>query len=106
MEYLFKHLYNFRILILDFDVHHGNGTQHYFYDNPKVLYISIHRYDNGKFYPRSKEGNYNFTGVNDGEGYNVNIPLNLVSIFIIFEICNSYITLSAIIFIGKILFLV
>ena len=32
-----------RVLILDWDVHHGNGTQHMFYDNPKVLYISLHR---------------------------------------------------------------
>ena len=32
-----------RILILDWDVHHGNGTQHMFYDDPKVLYISLHR---------------------------------------------------------------
>lgn len=65
---------------MDFDVHHGNGTQHYFYDSSKVLYISIHRYENAKFYPKSKEGNYNFVGVDDGEGYNVNIPLNAVSV--------------------------
>ena len=32
-----------RVLILDWDVHHGNGTQHMFYDDPKVLYISLHR---------------------------------------------------------------
>ena len=32
-----------RILIVDWDVHHGNGTQHMFYDDPKVLYISLHR---------------------------------------------------------------
>ena len=32
-----------RVLILDWDVHHGNGTQHMFYDDPRVLYISLHR---------------------------------------------------------------
>ena len=32
-----------RVLILDWDVHHGNGTQHMFYDDPEVLYISLHR---------------------------------------------------------------
>ena len=37
-----------RILIIDFDVHHGNGTQEAFYDNPQVMYISTHEYP---FYP-------------------------------------------------------
>ncbi|KAF9977997.1 Histone deacetylase [Actinomortierella ambigua] len=60
-----------KILIIDWDVHHGNGTQQIFYDNPNVLYISLHRWDNGHFYP--------FTGAPDecgeegGEGQNVNI---------------------------------
>lgn len=34
-----------RVIILDWDVHHGNGTQHIFEDDPSVLYMSIHRYD-------------------------------------------------------------
>lgn len=34
-----------RIIILDWDIHHGNGTQHIFEDDPSVLYISLHRYD-------------------------------------------------------------
>jgi histone deacetylase 6 len=34
-----------RVLILDWDVHHGNGTQHIFERDPSVLYMSIHRYD-------------------------------------------------------------
>ncbi|KAG0335176.1 Histone deacetylase, partial [Podila humilis] len=60
-----------KILIIDWDVHHGNGTQQIFYENPNVLYISLHRWDNGHFYP--------FTGAPDecgeeaGEGKNVNI---------------------------------
>jgi acetoin utilization deacetylase AcuC-like enzyme len=40
-----------RIMIFDWDVHHGNGTQHIFEDDPDVLYVSIHRYDHGDFYP-------------------------------------------------------
>ena len=36
-----------RILIVDWAVHHGNGTQKFFYEDPRVLYISIHRHDNG-----------------------------------------------------------
>lgn len=35
------------------DVHHGNGTQQAFYDDPSVLYLSIHRYDDGNFFPGS-----------------------------------------------------
>lgn len=35
------------------DIHHGNGTQQAFYDDPSVLYISLHRYDNGNFFPGS-----------------------------------------------------
>lgn len=40
-----------KILIFDWDVHHGNGTQDIFYDDPGVLVISIHRHDNGNFFP-------------------------------------------------------
>ena len=40
-----------KILIVDWAIHHGNGTQKFFYDDPRVLYISIHRHDNGNFYP-------------------------------------------------------
>ena len=39
------------MVILDWDIHHGNGTQHEFYSDPEVLYISIHRHDNGNFFP-------------------------------------------------------
>ncbi|KAK8746020.1 hypothetical protein OTU49_017225, partial [Cherax quadricarinatus] len=65
-----------RILIMDWDVHHGNGIQHTFEADPQVLYISIHRYDNGKFFPASCDGNYNKVGIKEGKGYNVNIPWN------------------------------
>nr|XP_045600455.1 histone deacetylase 6-like isoform X1 [Procambarus clarkii] len=65
-----------RILILDWDVHHGNGIQHMFESDPQVLYISIHRYDNGKFFPGTSAGNYDRVGTKEGKGYNVNIPWN------------------------------
>ncbi|MFH1031242.1 MAG: histone deacetylase [Chloroflexota bacterium] len=59
-----------RILIIDFDVHHGNGTQGAFYDDPRVLYISTHQYP---FYPGT--GTTEETGVGEGRGTNINIPL-------------------------------
>lgn len=63
-----------RIVILDWDIHHGNGTQKAFYDDPRVLYISLHRYENGKFYPGTKYGNSTQTGEGAGEGFSLNIP--------------------------------
>jgi len=59
-----------RVLIVDFDVHHGNGTQDTFYADPHVLYFSTHQYP---FYPGT--GSVNETGVRDGEGFTVNVPL-------------------------------
>ena len=59
-----------RILIADFDVHHGNGTQHSFYDTDRVLYFSTHRYP---FYPGT--GFYNEVGKGKGQGFSVNVPL-------------------------------
>uniref|UniRef100_A0A4W4HJR1 Histone deacetylase n=1 Tax=Electrophorus electricus TaxID=8005 RepID=A0A4W4HJR1_ELEEL len=60
-----------RILIVDWDVHHGNGTQQAFYDDPSVLYISLHRYDDGNFFPGS--GAPDEVGSGPGVGFNVNI---------------------------------
>lgn len=65
-----------RILIIDFDVHHGQATQQMFYNDPRVLYASIHRYQVGTFWPELVESNYNFVGEKNGRGFNVNIPLN------------------------------
>jgi len=59
-----------RILIIDFDVHHGNGTQETFYDNPQVLYISTHEYP---FYPGT--GDIEEIGSGAGKGTTLNIPL-------------------------------
>ncbi|CAH2354987.1 histone deacetylase Hda1p [[Candida] railenensis] len=63
-----------KIVIVDWDIHHGNGTQKSFYDDPRVLYISLHRYDNGKYYPGTKYGNSDQVGEGLGEGTSVNIP--------------------------------
>uniref|UniRef100_A0A3P9D2J6 Histone deacetylase n=1 Tax=Maylandia zebra TaxID=106582 RepID=A0A3P9D2J6_9CICH len=60
-----------KILIVDWDVHHGNGTQQAFYDDPNVLYISVHRYDDGNFFPGS--GAPDEVGSGPGVGFNVNV---------------------------------
>ncbi|XP_067641178.1 histone deacetylase 6 isoform X2 [Eurosta solidaginis] len=65
-----------RVLIIDWDVHHGNGTQHIFESQSNVLYISIHRYDNGTFFPKCKDADYDVVGKGTGVGFNVNIPWN------------------------------
>lgn len=59
-----------RIMIVDWDVHHGNGTQDAFYDDPSVLFLSTHQYP---FYPGT--GALNETGAGAGEGYTINVPL-------------------------------
>lgn len=59
-----------RVAIVDFDVHHGNGTQAAFYDNPHVLFLSSHQYP---FYPGT--GYFDEIGIGNGRGYTVNFPL-------------------------------
>ncbi|MBI2472708.1 MAG: histone deacetylase [Planctomycetes bacterium] len=60
-----------KILIVDWDVHHGNGTQDTFYNDPTVLYFSMHRYP---FYPGS--GRMEEDGQGKGKGFNINVPLS------------------------------
>ena len=60
-----------RIAVVDYDVHHGNGTQWAFYDDPRVLVISAHQYP---FYPQT--GSAGECGVRAGEGFTVNLPLS------------------------------
>ncbi len=68
-----------KVMILDWDVHHGNGIQNMFYDDPNVLYISLHVYLDGQFYPgtptnsSTPDGNIDKCGANAGLGRNVNI---------------------------------
>ena len=59
-----------RVLIVDWDLHHGNGIQHIFEEDPSVLYISTHQYP---CFPGT--GHYLETGRGRGEGYTVNLPL-------------------------------
>ncbi len=59
-----------RVAIVDYDVHHGNGTQHSFYDDPTVLFISSHQFP---FYPGT--GAADEKGEGDGLGFTLNIPL-------------------------------
>lgn len=61
-----------RIFVLDFDAHHGNGTQDIFYDDPSVLYMSLHQ-DPLTLYPGT--GFINEVGSGKGEGYTINMPL-------------------------------
>jgi acetoin utilization deacetylase AcuC-like enzyme len=60
-----------RVAIVDYDVHHGNGTQQAFYEDPTVLFISSHQYP---YYPGS--GAAHETGRGAGLGYTLNLPLN------------------------------
>lgn len=62
-----------KIMILDWDIHHGNGTQKAFYEDESVLYISLHRFEAGKFYPGTPAGKYDQVGEGRGEGFNCNI---------------------------------
>lgn len=62
-----------RVAIVDFDVHHGNGTQDIFYDDPSVLFASTHLYIPRFFYPGS--GNSGEQGSGRGQGYTLNVPL-------------------------------
>jgi len=59
-----------RVLVLDWDAHHGNGTQDTFYDDGRVLYVSLHQ---SPLYPGT--GHPGETGVGDGEGLTLNLPL-------------------------------
>ena len=66
------------MVIFDWDVHHGDGTQSIFLEDPDVLFISIHRYDRGTFYPASEDGHVSCQGSEKGKGFTVNICLDFV----------------------------
>ncbi|XP_071731551.1 histone deacetylase 5-like isoform X2 [Rutidosis leptorrhynchoides] len=63
-----------KILIVDWDVHHGNGTQNMFWKDSQVLFFSVHRHDNGSFYPMGDDGSHFMMGEGPGLGYNINVP--------------------------------
>ncbi len=60
-----------KVFIIDWDVHHGNGTEAIFYDDPSVFFLSLHQYP---FWPPNS-GWYKDDGEKDGKGFNLNIPL-------------------------------
>lgn len=69
-EYLLRKKGQKKILIVDWDLHHGNGTQNSFYARKDVLYFSTHQFPH---YPGT--GHWSETGSGDGRGYTVNVPL-------------------------------
>ncbi len=69
-RYLVKKYGLKKVLIVDWDLHHGNGTQHSFYGDSGILYVSTHQYP---YYPGT--GWYDEVGSGEGKGYTINIPL-------------------------------
>jgi len=67
-----------RVAIVDWDVHHGNGTQEVFENDPSVLFISIHRHNHGTFFPGT--GRPERSGVGAGKGFCVNIGWNCTGV--------------------------
>ncbi|XP_023421322.1 polyamine deacetylase HDAC10 isoform X2 [Cavia porcellus] len=67
-----------RILIVDWDIHHGQGIQYIFEDDPSVLYFSWHRYEHGRFWPFLPESDADTVGQRQGRGFTVNLPWNQV----------------------------
>ena len=55
------------------DVHHGNGTQSIFLDDPDVLYFSVHRWEGGNFFPFLQNGGPTNIGIGGGTGFNINV---------------------------------
>ncbi len=71
--HLLQHYHHERVAIVDFDVHHGNGTQHLFEHQPEVFFISIHQHPRS-LYPGS--GYVHEKGLGRGEGHTLNLPLD------------------------------
>ncbi|KAF9603640.1 hypothetical protein IFM89_037184 [Coptis chinensis] len=63
-----------KILIVDWDVHHGNGTQKMFWKDPRVLYFSVHRFDFGTFIQVEMMVRDTMVGEGLGAWYNINVP--------------------------------
>uniref|UniRef100_A0A8B9L8L2 Histone deacetylase 10 n=1 Tax=Astyanax mexicanus TaxID=7994 RepID=A0A8B9L8L2_ASTMX len=76
--YAKKHYNLNRVLIVDWDVHHGQGVQYCFEEDPSVLYFSWHRYEHKSFWPNLDESDYNTVGKGKGTGFNINVPWNKV----------------------------
>ena len=74
-EYAIKKYGLKRVVVFDWDVHHGDGSQRLFEGRKDVLFMSIHRFENGKIFPGPSGGLEN-VGINGAEGYNLNLPWN------------------------------
>jgi acetoin utilization deacetylase AcuC-like enzyme len=79
-----------RVAIVDYDVHHGNGTQWRFYDDPSVLFISSHQFP---YYPGT--GAANETGTGAGKGFTVNLPLDAGATDADYEVVYERVVLPA-----------
>ncbi|KAL1507004.1 hypothetical protein AB1Y20_007866 [Prymnesium parvum] len=75
-QYARSHLGAGRVLIVDWDIHHGNGIQHAFEEDPSVLYFSVHRFEKGRFYPSTDDAAPHRVGKGAGEGATVNVGWN------------------------------
>ncbi|XP_033018298.1 polyamine deacetylase HDAC10 [Lacerta agilis] len=67
-----------RVLIVDWDVHHGQGIQYIFNEDPSVLYFSWHRYEHQQYWPTLRESDYDAVGQGKGKGCNINVPWNKI----------------------------
>ncbi len=65
-----------RVVIFDWDIHHGNSTYKFLKDDPNVLFISLHRFDNGNFYP-GKLGSIQNNGESKGKGLKIHVPWSM-----------------------------
>eukprot|EP01126_Amoeba_proteus_P061163 TRINITY_DN8175_c0_g1_i3.p1 TRINITY_DN8175_c0_g1~~TRINITY_DN8175_c0_g1_i3.p1 ORF type:complete len:146 (-),score=27.93 TRINITY_DN8175_c0_g1_i3:307-744(-) len=72
-KFVLRHLGLKRVLVLDWDVHHGNGTQHLFEKDPDVAYLSVHKCGKG-FFPGT--GQVDEVGRKSGKGFTVNVPFH------------------------------
>ncbi|CAL8260965.1 unnamed protein product [Merluccius merluccius] len=77
-QYAKKHHGAKRVLIVDWDIHHGQGIQYCFEDDPSVLYFSWHRYEHQSFWPNLRESDFDSVGSGKGAGFNINVPWNQV----------------------------
>jgi len=66
-----------KVMIVDFDIHHGQATQREFFEDQRVLYTSIHRYEHGRFWPHLRESDFDYVGAG---GTNVNLPVNEIGL--------------------------
>lgn len=65
-----------KIFTVDWDVHHGNGIQKIFYNDPNVLYFSVHRYHGGRYFPFLPNAGPDAIGSDEGVGFNMNVGWN------------------------------